>query len=337
MLTLRLNPSLLLREPHLGGQVFPLAAGQVLLATRGDRWDLALAQDASYGVQDVGTLRNPDGSRPTGVPEVQTLGAVPYLRSGTSITLNDAPSRRTAWSLTAGYLVQGSPDPTNVTLPLQWGPNGQGRFRWQLTRPDWLATNAQVSQTTFATGQNQFIAMLSESWERNWSPTISSTLGGGVAFTRERIVQIPGGPQAGDYEELLPVVFASVAKRQRVNQQTLTFEVAGRMAPFADRFTGAVYERIEGSAQLTWSPQRNLMLRPSTGLAYAVPVGRAVQAGDRLVFAEGTATWWATRWLGLIAYSRVALVSQPRLGIVDQVQWVGTLSVVLQDEQSFTW
>lgn len=336
-LTLRLNPSLLLREPHLRGPLYPLAAGQVQLTTRGDRWDLTVLQSGAWGTQDVGTLRNPDGSLPTGVPEVQTLGAVPYLRSGTSVLLNDAPTARTAFSLAAGYLVQGNPDPTNTTLPLQYGPTGQARFRYRLTRPDWLSTTAQVSQSTFATGQLQFISMLTQSWDRSWSTTVSSSLGAGVALTKERIVAIPGGALPGDYQELLPVVFGYVGTRQHLAQQALTFGVSGRMAPFPDRFTGAVYERLEGSAQVQWLPERTLTIAPNAGFAWAVPVGRAVQAGDRLFFVEGTVTWWALPWLGLAAYSRLALVSQPRLGIDNQLQWVATLSVVLQDQRSFTW
>lgn len=334
---LRLNPSVLLREPHLSSQLFALAAGQAQLTTRGERWDLAVAQDASYGIQDVGTLRNPDGSLPTGVPEVQTVGAVPFMRSGTTVTLNGAPSRRTAYTLLAGYLVQGSPDPTNVTLPLQWGPQARAVFRYQATRPDWLATAAQVSQATFSTGQQQLISMVTQAWDRTWTPRIFSTAGAGVALTRETIIFIPGGPQPGDYFEVLPVVYASAGTRERIKTQVLTFDVGARMAPFADRFTGAVYERVEANAQMTWMPERNVTLRPNAGFAYAVPVGRAVQAGDQLAFVEGTATWWPLQWLGLVAYSRVAVVSQPRLNIVNQLQWVATLSVVLQDQRSWTW
>ena len=336
-LTLTLNPSLLFREPHLSGPLYPLAAGRLMLMTRGDRWDVTLTQDGAYGTQDVGTLRNPDGSLPTGVPEVQTLGAVPYLRSGTSLTFNDAPTARTAITVVAGYLVQGNPDPTNTTLPLQYGPSGQARFRARLTRPDWLSTTATVTQSTFATGQLQFISMLTESWDRSWSATVSSSFGAGLALTRERIVAISGGALPGEYQEVLPVVFGYVGTRERIAQQVVTFGVSGRMAPFADRFTGAVYERVEASAQLSWLATRTLTLAPNAGLAWAVPLGTAVQAGDRLFFVEATATWWAQRWLGLAAYSRVALVSQPRLGIVDQVQWVATLSVVLQDQRQTQW
>ncbi len=338
LLSLRLNPSLMVREPHLQQrQVFALAAGQLSLTTRGDRWDLQLEQEGSWGVQDVGTLRNPDGSLPTGVPEVQTLGAVPFLRSATSVTLNGTPAPRFGYGLMAGYLVQGSPDPTNVTMPLQWGPNGLGRVRWQPAHPDWVTTALTASQRTFSTGQQQFISMLTGAWDRSWSTRVNSSLGAGVALTRETIIEVPGGPLPGDYLEVLPVVFASVGTREHINQQVLSFQLAARLAPFADRFTGGVYERAEADAQLTWQPERTLTLRPNIGFAYAVPVGRATQAGDRVFFAEGTVTWWAQPWLGLVAYSRVALVSQPRLGIVDQVQWLGTLSVMVQNEQSFVW
>lgn len=326
-------PTLIWREPQLGGRFVPLHRARLAFGHRWQRVTLALSQDGAYGVADIGSLRDPDVA--TSVAEVQTVGTVPYVRSATLLALDTRPTDRFSLSFLGGFNLSGSTELSDV-LPLQWGPTGAVRGRLGFTRTDGLTTTAQVNQATFVTGAEQFIALLTETWDRQLSRTVLFTLGAGAALTREVVVDpLQGIP--GTFLETLPVGTASLGWTDTLKGHPLRVDSSLRVAPFADRFTGNVYERAEVRVQGEWRPDRLWLVRVSTGGALALPLGAAQQAGDRLVFGEGTVTWTLKTWLLLQASARVLWTEQPRTGTPGQVQAVGTVSVTVQDQDSLAW
>lgn len=329
-LSLRYAPRILLREPLVNARVLPLHDGTLAWELRLDRVSVQARQDASYGVADVGALVLPAGARPGGVFEVQTLGAVPFVRSASLLNLDFRPSERLRASLGGGYLVSG--DPTGgEALPLQWGPLGQGSATVVVSRRVSLVTDVLASHADLVNGARQTIAFVTESVRWQFERPTLLQVGVGVAYARNLTVQLPGGPPPGLTVGALPVVAAGVASGVEVLRVPVRLELGARMAPFADRFTGAVYERLESRAAATARPTRELSVGLSGGLGWALPIGDNRQADDRALFADATARWDTTRWLSLLGTARFVWTEQPRLSIPGQALWAITVGALVRD------
>ena len=338
-LAFQYNPSLLLREPQLLGRVYLLHRGRAAFMQHFGRANLLVQQEASAGETDVSALIPTDGTPINNASGVQTSGAIPYRRLSSMIVFDASPTDRTSFNLSGGYLISGSPV-VNYSLPLQWGPLASARFRGKLLPRNYLITYAQFMSSTFATGQTQLIASLTESYERQLSREVTISVGAGAALTREHIVALPpiAGPSPipGDYQEILPVAVATVSWRSRVAHAPMVFNGSARLGPFADRFTGYVYERVETQVGAEWRFERPWTWVGAAGFAYAVPIGLAQQVGDSLYYAESGVRWMTFTWLQLGALGRVVYSEQPRLG-AGQLQWLLTLSATVRHERSVAW
>jgi hypothetical protein len=317
--------------------LLPLQRGRVGFTQKWSKALFTLSEDGAWGLADIGAIRNPDdpGQTGTAVNPVQTLAGVPYLRSATAMTLEGQLSNRVTLGGGAGFSISGSPDGTTNGLPLQYGPNGSLRLRWLATRLDALTTAAAVFSSHFLTGQDQLVTTLTETWDRPVTRTWSISLGGGAALTREVVTAMQGTP--GTYIEILPVGSASSSWNDKFGTQPVRLGVSVRLAPFADRFTGFVYERLEARVQGDWKPGRDWAVTAAGSGALAVAIGRAEQKGDRLVSGEAALTWTARQWLLLQASARVLWTEQPRLGVPGQVQAVGVISVTVREQDSAAW
>lgn len=336
LLTLRYAPQLIIREPQIAARLLPLHHGVFTFTRRFERASLMLSEDAAYGVADIGSLRLPDGSRPGGVFEVQTLGSTPYIRSATFFALDGQPNAFVRLALSGGYLVSG--DPTGgAQLPLQQGPTASGSMRFVLDRRLGLSTAAQASHASFNTGAEQSIVLVTESLDWRFSRTLTLTVGGGAAWTRERIVDIVGGPPPGLFTEFLPVALASVSTPIEVLGVPVQLDIGARMAPFADRFTGLIYERVEARGSINSRLTRDLTLTSAVGSGYAIPLGRAQQAGDSATFAEAAVAWNTTRWLSLVGTGRAVFTEQPRFMTPGQLLWSLSIAAVVREHDSTTF
>lgn len=337
-LALQYAPTLIWREPQTGGKLLPLQRGRVGFSHAWSKAQLTVSEDGAWGLADIGALRNPDDAAQTGaVNAVQTLGGVPYLRSATSLTLDGQLSARVSLGGAAGFSVSGSPAGTVNGLPLQYGPTGALRLRWLATRLDALTTGVTLFGAHFDSGAEQLLVTLTQTWERPVSRTTSFSLAGGAALTRELVVDPQVGPP-GTHFEGLPVGSASVNWSDKVfGTQPVRLGVSARLTPFADRFTTAIYERLEGRVQGDWKPGRDWAVTAAGSAALAVGIGQNAQAGDRLVSGEAAATWTAQPWLLLQASARVLWTEQPRLNLFNQVQAVGVVSVTIREQDSVAW
>lgn len=335
-LVLRYAPQLIIREWQLKPRVLPLHQASLLYSKRSERWSFSLRQDGAYGTADIGSLRLPAGSQPTGVYEVQTLGAVTYVRSASAFAFDARPTDRVALSLSGAYLVSGDPS-GGLQLPLQHGPVGLATFRWVASRRFRLITTGQASHASFLTGAEQSIFLATESGEWQLARTTVLTVGAGAAVTRERVVELPNGPPPGFHLETLPVAVASLSAAPEPLGFPVQLTASLRMSPFADRFTGLVYERVEGRLGATSRPTSKVTATASVGGGYAVPLGRSPQAGDTAIFGEASATWAYTPWLSFLGTGRLVWTSQPRLGGAPTTLWALTLGAQFHDRDSTTW
>lgn len=336
LLTLRYAPQLIIREPQARARVLPLHHGVFSLTHRFTRATLLVTEDFSYGVADIGSLRLPAGATPTGVFDVQTLGPVPYLRSASYVVLDGRPNDFVYAALSAGFLVSG--DPTGGRqLPLQNGPVATGSLSLLVDRRFHLITTAQATHAWFNTGAEQSIVLVTESAEWRASRTTTLTAGVGAAYTRELVVSLEGGPPPGLFFEALPVALASVSSAVELRGIPIQVLFSTRLSPFADRFTGLVYERLEGRASATSRLTRELTATVSLGSGYAISLGRALQAGDSATFGEASLRWDATQWFALIGTGRGVWIDQPRTLTPGQLLWAFTLAAVVRDRDTTSW
>lgn len=333
-------PSLTWREPHLaGGRFLGLHRGRLALGHRLERGAFALTGDGAYGLTDVGSTRLAEGSVEGAVPEVQTVGPVPYVRAATAAVLDGPMGERWQGTLLAGYAVSGSLELT-ATLPLQWGPHASARLRRALSRLDGLTLAVQGSAATFVTGRAQRIGQATLAWDRRVTRQALLTVGAGAAATFEVIPESPPGtqgPVAGTYREVLPVAAASLAWTEDLRGAPLGLTASLRLGPFADRFTANVYERLEGRVAAEWRLDRRWLFRASVNGAWAVPVGTSAQAGDRVAGGEAAAQWEPAPWLVLMASGRVLWTVQPRFSTDGYWQAMGTLSVMVREQGTAAW
>jgi hypothetical protein len=345
-LGLQYTPQLLWREPQTGGRLLTLQRGRLGLGHRWSRAQLLLAQEGAWGQQDFGALRV-DGNALTEVGEIQTFGGIPYVRSATSATLDAQPSGRVQLNLGVSYTYQGSPERPDA-LPLQWGPRANASLRVGVSRVDALSTQVSFMASTFSTTEEQAIGLVREVWERQLSRTVQLDVGGGVAVTRMLVVRtlnqvLPEGPRCDDAVprtcfDVLPVAQASLGFSDTLRGTPVRLGLRTSLAPFADRFTGNVYERLEGRLNAEWLPARRWLLRAAGGAAYAVPIGVASQAGDRIFSGEAAAQWTPEPWLALQASGRMLWAQQPRFGSNDGIfQAVISISATVQQTDSTAW
>ncbi len=345
---LQYAPTLIWREPQLAvNQLLPLHRARIAFQHRWSKATVSLSQEGSIGKADISALRPPDASsfpQAGTVPgaEVQTLGAVSYVRSASLLSLDGQPTDRLSLAGSAGYTVSGSTDGSQ--LPLQYGPVANARMRYAVTRNDALTTGAQFSNAQFLTGQEQMVAQLTETWDRILTRSLFMSLSGGAAFTRDVITEeqiriLNQGPTPvnilpGTYIDILPVASASLTA-----QMTQPFQLSFllRLAPFSDRFTGLVYERVEARGQGDYRINREWAAMMAAGGALAVSLGTAPQAGDNLIFGEGSVAWTPKTWLVFQAAFRVLRAEQPRTNLVAPGQAVGSVSVTVRDQSAFSF
>ncbi len=335
-LGLQYAPTLIWREPQTGGRLLPLHRLRAALGHRWDRVTLLASQEGTQGMLDVGSLRAAPGALPGVAPEVQTLGPVPYVRSASVFSLDARPTDRTSFYLQGGYFVSGSPDPEEENLPLQWGPAVSGAFRARVSNRDTFLLGSQLFQAVFLTGQEQFFVTATTGWERQLSRPILLSLSGGAALTRQRLLS-SAFALPGVYIEVLPVASATLGWRERLLRMPIRVEASLRLSPFADRFTGAVYERLEARVFAEWLPEQRWTVTGAGGVAYVLPIGLGTQAGDSLVYAEGAAVWEARTWLLLGLSARVLFSQSPRLGLGGMFQAVTSVSVTVRDQGATAW
>jgi hypothetical protein len=68
----------------------------------------------------------------------------------------------------------------------------------------------------------------------------------------------PTGPPAGTYVDILPIGGLALAFAAPLREFMWEGEARVRLTPFADRFTGTVYERVEARLQADWRPRAGL-------------------------------------------------------------------------------
>jgi hypothetical protein len=185
-----------------------------------------------------------------------------------------------------------------------------------------------------------FLVQAIESWEGRLGHLVTATFGAGAAYSRERIAPWQEGSIAGDYRELLPVLQGAVTARLPVAANLLTLDGGLRLAPYANRFSGVTYERLEARALATWIPIRNVTATASLSGTVGVGVGANAQPGEKTLGTEVGAEWRLKPWLSVAGLARALYNEQrtaPLFAITPGFQWQASVWVAVRQSDSTVW
>lgn len=329
-------PTLVIRD--LGGDspMLPLHRGRASLQWHRERFTARLGEDGAWGITDLGPLLTTDGSvTPGQVGSARVAGQVPYLRSASVLSLEGPLGAHVLLGGEASYLISGST--TSALLPLQWGPAALARLGWDATPLDRFKTATEFMHADFNTGHSQTLWELTETWNRKLSRPLSLEVMGGAAVIRQLLPIVTGGPLSGVYFDAQPV--AGVMLTALVPLPAAVLELRGRtrLAPYADRFSALVYERLEAVASAQWVYRHELTLGCSGSGAWSFQETGSARVSDWLLAGEATAAWTATPWLLLAAAARAAHVEVPGPTTSFQNQWLIGVSATVREQERTTW
>jgi hypothetical protein len=330
--------NLLLRDIAGGGSLLPLNQGRVGLSWRRGGWDWRLSQEAARGLVAFGPLGASEGLATAGPPPVgdgQVTGIVPYVRLASTAATDVALSSGQHLGVEASYGVSGGL--ASAALPLQWGPSGRVRLSWQLGRLDALVSELEVRHAAFSTGQLQTLFDLTELWTTRLSRQLRLETSAGVAVARQALPMTPTGPPAGTYVDILPIGGLALAFAAPLREFMWEGEARVRLTPFADRFTGTVYERVEALLGFGCVFRRDLSARLNTSAAWSTPFGSAVQSPYQLVSTEATLGWSARQWLQLGLVGRLAVTTRTADDAPATLLWSAGFSLTLRQGGSFAF
>jgi hypothetical protein len=203
-------------------------------------------------------------------------------------------------------------------LPLQRRLRAMLGLEWDAATHDLLITSLDAVATQFSTGQNAGVAILEERWRRNVSPSLVAWVGAGPAAAAQQGYGVTS-------VRLRPFAQAGVEYDGRPGGLAVKAGLVVVAAPYVDRVTAAVPERIGLTATLAIKPN------PSWRLEATASSGRVMEG-----LQEGDEAWAATAKVGrslgafleLAAGARALLQRQPRYGI-SALDWHGFVALEL--------
>jgi hypothetical protein len=319
-----------------------LAPGPLVALHRADAavaWQQAgtlvrLSSEGARGQVDLGPLLALDGTPVGQVAPGSTLGLVDYVRSSTTLAVSQRVSPLLLLRAEGTYQVSGSPQSTG--LPLQWGPSGLLQALWELTPVDHFVTTASVQHAEFVTLQRQTLGQATQAWKHALTPVLDFELVGGLAVVQQYAPDL-GAVAAHTSVDVEPVLGVTALDTLQVRGSVLGLRGHVGLAPFADRFTATVYERLETTVGATWALRSTLTMSIAASMARSFPRAESATPADLLVGGETSTVWALQPWLSVGAALRAVHVEALTSGAVSQNQWLASVSLTLHDREHTSW
>ncbi len=255
----------------------------------------------SYGLTDLSTLRLSAPTAAAGTPEPTVIAPIQPVTSAAVIREGDfdfalGSDVQLSASASVGasigwFLGGGVDDAARASLPWQNAPRAEGRFRFSPTATDALTMLLVPRYARFSTGAAVASFEFSEAWRHDFDPRTFTEVSGGIAGAG-------GQPTAGSPRTfgVLPMVGLAASHTFAFPGHSLEARAQGTLGPFIDRFSGSIYERIEGGAALAWVYRQTLRASVRYGVAQSLGVlggNLFTTALDGSVGYEGSRFWRA--------------------------------------------
>jgi hypothetical protein len=327
------RPVLLFRDLVGGGPVLPLQRANASVQWQPTDVILRASAEGARGTVDLGPLLVLDGT-PVGQPSATTtVGLVDYVRGAASLSLALRLGSRLSLEAEGGYEISGSQ--TNIALPLQWGPTAAARVRWATSEVDHFTTALEARHADFITGHRQTLVESTQLWARrlNRLVLIESTLGAAVVQQDAPAGEVAAVSSLG----LVPIAGVAGTLALPVRGSKLEVLARARLAPFADRFTATVYERVSASTGVAWTFHRTLTMAAMLSAARSFPPPLGATPPDVLLSVESSLSWAVQPWLSLGVTMRAVHVEVLIPNGGGQNQWLTGLSVTLSERAHVAW
>lgn len=261
------SPILNLREPYGRGaraEVLHNAELRMDLPLN-QRFRLSAAQNLSYGENDFSSLTaliNPAGTALEPVPRGLKART---LSSASSAGLQAQLSRLVTFGMTLGFTYSGGADrPSRAGLPIQRVFRLGTELGVRVSPLDSLATLLAASRTSFDTGAATHVLELGERWQRRLARHTDLTLTASVNAVQERRFSLMPGAAVSLVQRF---AVPRLAPSEGGDGQTSGHAQAGgaaraaglegrlgaSVAPYFDRLTTQLYERVQADASLLWA------------------------------------------------------------------------------------
>ncbi|MCI0574110.1 MAG: hypothetical protein L0Y66_25525 [Myxococcaceae bacterium] len=272
-------------------------------------WTVRLEQGGAVGRNDLSRLVAPEVGGGDGAPgPVERLPAVvlPYKELESRLSVSVATSARLRLMASVGFGLDGGVGAAGRSvLPERRQVEVRGVAEASLSAQDALEVSVEASRVQLIPGpEGPQVAPPSTGvsalgvWERRLGSSTQLRLGAGGGAVRTVGV------------EVLAEGLAELAHTVPLPTASLSGTVGVRYAPYVDRLLGAVYGRVEGSAELAWQG-------PRVGVALRAEVARGMGDGVAASTYGGlvvSASWALSASLGLSGGVRSALQPVPAAG-----------------------
>jgi hypothetical protein len=189
----------------------------------------------------------------------------------------------------AWFASRGADDEARALLPSQRSVALDASVAHRVTERDTLRVAATAGRTLTSAPEGTrtgTVSTAAATWRRRLTPRLDGWVGAGAALTREDEPAAPGEPPAPPRTDLLPVAEAGLARGGE--DVRVTVELAARIAPFVDRFTGEVRTMADARCGLRWQATERLSVSGSAS-------GGARTDGQTVLAAADLRFGWAVR------------------------------------------
>lgn len=299
-------------------QSYALQQGRLTTRFQDRRGSIALYEDSGYGRLSLLTLGAYAGATPGTTPGTTPIAAPPttaildYAWSRTGIVARLIASRRWSASLTGELALSGGTSASaQATLPFQTAVRVGIGAEYAASRRDHLTAVLDTSHAVFSNGVEDTLVQGKVSWRHDLDRTFATTLAAGLGESTTR-------PEAAAVarSSAAPIVEAGITYRPRGGEIDLGLTV--KLSPVIDAFSGRIDQRIEASANVAWTPTRDLAIQAQLGVARSIPWGEGVAMS--LGFGGIAASYRVSDVIQLDAGARSAWIEAPEIDM--PAQWM---------------
>lgn len=251
--------------------------------TRGERtWRAGATATATRGKMDpLSDILATVTAMSPAAGQLASTSPIAYesLRAGGEGQLQLSPRTTVGASGTFAFS-QGADAAARGVLPPQRVGGGGFSASHLLTVVDTLRLGADATASvTSAPGgdMTSAFATASASWRRRLSPTLDGLVGAGGAVTSERATGAPA------LVSVLP--YAQLGLVRLPQEDRVGIDVAARLGPTVDRFTGEIASTAEGSVGLRWQVARAVVVSTTAS------AGARIDGETTLGSWDGRTTW----------------------------------------------
>jgi hypothetical protein len=251
---------------------------------------ITFGESFAYGVQDFSPLvacqlsavcnvTNTGAQSTAGNATTQRVVVkLVYLNQVSNLGFDTALSHLVKLNVAASYFITGGADHDGrEALPLQHGLTLTSGLGWTATREDVFSATLAATATNFNPAQRSETGALQLGWRRSLNDRTGFDVGLGFGA---------GAAQGGAQPEAtspFPVASAGITHTIPLRTASVSGGLHATLTPAIDPVTGAIYELLQGNADLSWSPATVLRFSGHVGYGRALSSqyeGQDLLSGD---------------------------------------------------------